>query len=345
MTTHGGIAVIGAGPAGSIAALAALGEGSAVTIAEKSAFPRHKVCGEFLSPEVAPLLESLDLGSLFTAARPARITRAVLHFGGREKRFRLPEPAFGLSRCTLDQLLLGEAVRRGARLDIRRSSLGTAIDGAETRPLGADPRCVIAHGRRSEHGASQRRGQRLFGFKAHYRDPSGGTPDDTVALYFCDGGYIGVSPVECGAINVCGLAPEAALRACEFRPEALFPEALCARLSGLERSFDWLQTGPLEFHAEFNSRPDAYLAGDALGFVDPFTGTGILAAMLTGRFAGQAASRRLSFDQHYAECRRILRRQYRVASALRSLLGAGLSERVARWIPGRMLYHFTRPTL
>ena len=90
-------------------------------------------------------------------------------------------------------------------------------------------------------------------------------------------------------------------------------------------------------------RAGVYLAGDALGFVDPFTGSGILAALLTGRLAGEAASRGLAFEDYYAQCRRMLRRQYRVASALRGMLGSGLTANLARWIPGSLLYRLTRP--
>jgi hypothetical protein len=58
------VRIIGGGPAGSAAALAALSETNSVHIVEKSSFPRHKVCGEFLSPEIAALLESHGIDTL-----------------------------------------------------------------------------------------------------------------------------------------------------------------------------------------------------------------------------------------------------------------------------------------
>jgi flavin-dependent dehydrogenase len=325
------VEVIGGGPAGSAAALAALAEGSAVRLYEKARFPRHKVCGEFLSPEIEPLLDALGLLSQFRAAGPVRITRAVLHLRGREKHFRLPEPAFSLSRAALDGLLLGEALRRGAQLSHERRKPAA----------GAGAALVVAHGR----AAPRRPGSRLFGFKAHFAAPDPRAFEEAVELYFFAGGYAGLSPVEHGTVNVCGLAPEESLRGAGFRPEGLLPAALLARLAALERRFDWLLTGPLVFRNEFQSRADAYLAGDALGFVDPFTGSGILAALATGRPAGQAASRGLAFEEHHAQCRRTLRRQYRVASALRGMLGSGFTESLARWIPGRILYRLTRPRI
>ena len=321
----GSISVIGGGPAGSVAALAGLAEGAGVTIYEKSRFPRHKVCGEFLSSEIISILEQLGLLPAFLAARPARLTRVVLHFDGTEKRFRLPEPAYSLSRSALDQLLLTEAVRRGAELVTRMVKLRTLPEG----PI------IVAHGRQ----APSRQGDRLFAFKAHFRGPA----EEAVEMFFFRGCYVGMSPVEEGAVNVCGLAPEALLRECSFQPEALFADRLAKRLGLLERSFDFMITGPLVFRDQFRNHENAYLAGDAMGFVDPFTGSGILAAMLTGRLAGQAASRGVAIERYNAECRRMLGRQYSIASVLRQVLGTGLADSLARWIPAGALYRLTRP--
>jgi menaquinone-9 beta-reductase len=317
--------IIGAGPAGGAAALAALSEGAAVTLYEKSKFPRHKVCGEFLSPEILPLIESLDLGPAFFAARPARLTRAALHSGRHQKHFRFPEPACSLSRFAFDHLLLQESLRRGAAVRM------------QTKQEAAIGPTVIAHGRQ----LPAPKGGRLFGFKAHFRGPV----DDAVEMFFFRGGYAGVSPVEDGSVNVCGLAPEELLRAHDFHPEPLFSEALRARLHSLEQSFDWLMTGPLVFHHKFETQSDVYLAGDAMGFVDPFTGSGILSALLTGKLAGRAAARGTAVADYNAECRRILRRQYGVTSMLRRALGAEFAMNLARWIPGPLLYRLTRPAV
>jgi menaquinone-9 beta-reductase len=195
----------------------------------------------------------------------------------------------------------------------------------------------LAHGRQTP----TRRGERLFGFKAHFRGPV----DDAVEMFFFDGCYVGVSPVEGGAVNVCGLAPESALRAVDFDPVRLFRPSLLDRVGRLDPLFDWMVTGPLVFRDHFRNHGGVYLAGDAMGFVDPFTGSGILAALATGRMAGQAAARGASVADYNAACRRTLRRQYSVASFLRSILGAGLAESLARWVPGRVLYALTRPSL
>lgn len=298
-----------------------------MTLYEKSHLPRHRVCGEFLSPEIGGVIDALGLWPSFSSARPARLARVVLHIGKRRKRFSLPEPAYSLSRYALDDLLLREAVARGADL-----KTAAAKPGCEP----AREPTIVAHGRQT----FTRKGERLFGFKAHFR----GHFDDTVELFFFRSCYVGISSIEGGAVNVCGLAPEELLRQNGFRPEPLFSGELRARLDRLEPIFDWLVTGPLVFRDSFRDQPGLYLAGDAMGFVDPFTGSGIFAALLTGKMAGQAAARSLPLEQHTAMCRRMLARQYSVASTLRGLLGAGLAESLAGLVPGPWLYRLTRPS-
>src|SRR5580704_13204222 len=108
--------VVGGGPAGAMAALAALRGGAAVRIFEKSAFPRHKVCGEFLSPAILTLLRRAGCDEAFLQLRPAVLRQMQLHFGARVIRHRLPEPAYGLSRHQLDLLLLQHAASQGAEV-------------------------------------------------------------------------------------------------------------------------------------------------------------------------------------------------------------------------------------
>jgi flavin-dependent dehydrogenase len=294
---------------------------------EKSRFPRHKVCGEFLSPEIGALLEPLGLWPAFLAARPARITRATFHLRGYKKHFHFSEPAFGMSRACFDEMLLNGAIGRGAIL--RQEAVA-----AKHYPSGP---VVVAHGRHN----SRSKGGRLFGFKAHFA----GTFDEAVEMYFFDGGYVGISPAENGIVNVCGLMPEEILQSCAFRPERLFPDAVRDNLSGMLQSFDWLITGPLLFASNLFGDQNNYLAGDAMGFIDPFTGSGILTAMLTGQLAGEAASLGIAIDSYNSRCRRKIARQRLVATALRKALQSPLVESLGRWLPSSLLYRWTRPVM
>ena len=317
--------ILGGGPAGSSAALAALAAGSSVRILEKSSLPRHKVCGEFLSPAVEPCLRRLRAWDQFQAAGPARIERMALHFSRRELFAPLPEPAWGLSRYVFDALLLGRARELGADID-------------DPSPA---PQLVIATGRRSRPAP---RGKRVFGFKAHFEGP----PGDAVELFFFDGCYTGVSPVESRKTNVCGLGPEDVLRRFDFDYDQLVRRspALAARLRPLTRLTQWLSTGPLDFRQSFDPQTGGvYPTGDAVSFADPFTGSGLLAAVRTGELAGHAAALRKPVTEYLAECRQTLRQPFLTAHVFRKTLDWGWAELMAEWIPAKVLFQLTRPRI
>ena len=315
------LVIRGGGPAGASAALAALRRGAPVTIAERSRFPRHKVCGEFLSPGIAPALDRLGLGGVFHSLRPATIRRMSIRVGSVSKQAPLPEPAFGLSRYALDAWLWREAMKSGA-----------------SHVPQADTAHIVACGRQ----ASTPRGGRLFGFKAHFTGPV----DDAVELYFGGRTYVGVNCVENGITNVCGLAPEEELKRCGFEVDAFVASVpgLERRLEPLHRSWDWIFTGPLRFEQRIdNSGDEVYRCGDALSFVDPFTGSGLLCAVATGILAGEAAALRLPVQRYREQCARLLGTPFRFSSALRWLASTRAAGPLLQLTPATLLFRHTRP--
>lgn len=319
------VTIQGAGPAGSAAALSALSCGAEVDIIEKSRFPRHKVCGEFLSPEIQIVLERLRVFGQFRAEDPARISRMILHFGSKSIASGLPEPGFGLSRYAFDAMVCGAAVRRGAVL--------LNEPRAQTTPD------IVATGRTS----AAPKGNRLFGFKAHFE----GAHDDAVELFFFGDCYVGLNTVERGITNVCGLAPERILRQFDFDIDPLL--ATCAplrdRLAPVTRTMAWMHVGPLVFENQLNSAATSgpYRCGDAISFVDPFTGSGILSGLLTGEIAGRYAAQALPVREYLAECRRKLHKPFVVSSFFRTVARQRWAGHLASAVPGRLLFRWTRP--
>jgi flavin-dependent dehydrogenase len=323
------IRIAGGGPAGGAAAIAALRENAAVHIVERSRAPRHKVCGEFISAEACRVLNGLGLWPEFSLLHPPLIGRCLLHLGRSTKSWNFREPGFGLSRRALDRLVLERAVAQGARLS-RGERYQDALDGGEST--------VLSSGRRGNPA----KGRRLFGFKAHFAGPV----SDAVELFFTRFGYVGVSPVEDDLTNVCGIAPEDELRACQFEiDEFLAGEpALAGRLRPMSRIMPWLTTGPLKLTRGVSSgtcREFQYPAGDALGFIDPFTGSGILNALLTGSLAGRAAARGMPVDAYLRKCAMELDGPFAVSALFRTLWRAGMSH-LALFVPGDWLYRVTR---
>lgn len=301
------IRIAGGGPAGCAAAIAAAREGAEVELFEKARFPHHKVCGEFLSGEAAPILYALGIS--LDPLKPRRIERAELAVGSVTRTIRLDEPAFGISRYALDAYLqsLVPTVRREAAPDVD----------------------IVATGRMPAWPAA-----RLYGFKAHYSGPA----SDSIGLYVFGEGYVGVVSVEGGMTNVCGIAPQDVLRRYhgEFDDLVNSYAPLAERLAPLTRAWKWMGTGPLEF----GEHPGGYRCGDALAFIDPFTGAGMLHALHTGRLAGIAAARGEPAGTYSAQCR-AWRRPLAAAAAVRAVLlrhwGA-----LARVAPFGTLYRMTR---
>src|SRR5437762_5763199 len=93
------VAVVGGGPAGSSAAIHLALQGARVVLLETRAYPHDKLCGEFLSPECAGLLDQLGLTATLRALGPALIETACLSApDGTSWESRLPGPALGLTR-------------------------------------------------------------------------------------------------------------------------------------------------------------------------------------------------------------------------------------------------------
>ncbi len=321
MAESNSVKIVGGGLAGCAAALAGLRHGVHPTIFDPARVARHRVCGEFLSPEVRHSLEWLGVWDAAEAWAPALMYSMKVHFGRRVCADRLPEPAIGLSRLRLDHLLREAAIQGGCGYVAERSS--------------PHPRCILATGRQ----ATPPSGDRIFGFKAHFSGPVG----DAVELYFGDRFYVGVNPVEDGITNVCGLAPESLLRSVNFNFEALFglSPALRERTEPLTQNMAWLTTGPL-LYGRTKQPLDVYAAGDAFSFIDPFTGAGMLNALESGRMAGAAAARAESPAAYRNTLSKRLGRPLFMASVFRKALEAGVGQILAPWIPGRWLFSLTR---
>ncbi len=330
-------AIVGAGPAGCAAALELARSGARIGLLEKGAFPRDKLCGEFLSPEVARTLDHLGCGAQFRAAQPASIERGVVFTpSGVPVEFPLPAPAYGLSRLRFDSLLAEAAQQAGAELIEKAEIAGCAGQTLEAR----DGRrfrarvAVLAAGRHSLlqplSGEAQRRSGAYFAFKAHYEGDCAGR----VELYFFRGGYCGLAPVEGGRVNLCCLVEKSLLAGCS--PEQLLAKVptLRVRLAGLRRIEPFLHTGPVA-PGWRRPPPGLFPAGDAALVVDPFTGDGIGLALEGGRMAArhalgaqrEAAPVDEQVAQYMKELRRRFGRQLHAARLLRAAAAVPWLER------------------
>src|SRR5271168_3152725 len=102
--------VIGGGPAGTSAAITAARGGARVLLLERGRFPRHKVCGEFVSAESLDLLgRLLDSGSKSLLSDAVRIAHARIFLDGHMLRTVADPPAASIARLELDEALWNSA--------------------------------------------------------------------------------------------------------------------------------------------------------------------------------------------------------------------------------------------
>lgn len=314
MTDVADIAVIGAGPAGSAAAIELVRAGASVLLLEKAEFPRHKVCGEFLSPEGAVALLELGAGDLLE--RAARMDAGVVVTpSGSRLEFRFPTPAYGLSRARMDYGLAQQAVRLGAQL-VTRAEVAS-LDPLRCRDgRRFEARVVLlACGRHSLLNPAPSNRRAWYGFKVHLR----GDWPPRLDLHFFPGGYLGVAPIEEGLINACALVEKKLLKQAQ---------ALVERTVHAEQVGDYLFTGPLHpGRQSFCILNSAFCipAGDVAAFTDPFTGDGISLALCSGRLAAEHLLRLLEGSpaekvaaRYTRDLRRLCGRQLSVSRLLRA---------------------------
>ena len=278
--------VAGAGPAGSACAITAARAGAKVLLLEKDRFPRHKVCGEFVSPESLRLLEHLLNGNRFQD-KP-QIYAVTIFSGRRAIGMRIDPAAESIPRFELDAALAESARSSGAevweevsvREVIQKEELFKVVTSAKTLTTRA---VVNATGRWSQLTRKPAAPEKWIGLKAHFREAD---PPDTVDLYFFDGGYCGVQPVAKDAVNACALVRSSTARSLE-EVFALHP-ALAERSQNWEQVFPAVTTSGLYFRKPQTEHNGMLLAGDAAAFIDPFAGDGISLALHSGTLAAES---------------------------------------------------------
>jgi menaquinone-9 beta-reductase len=329
---------IGGGPGGTAAAIISARSGARTLLVERGRFPRHKVCGEFVSPEaLGPLFELLSRQERGLLEEAVRIPRARVFLDDRILEAPIERSARSIARLDLDRALWQSAEQSGVETRqaiTARSIQGTGPFVVHTSRGDFEARAVVdASGRWSSLKLAGRnpgtRQAKWIGIKAHFSEP---LPSESVDLYFFDGGYCGVQPVALQAdgdrrrINVCAMVrADVASRLEEVLK--LHP-TLCRRAERWQQRTEAISVAPLVFAKPEAVGARALLVGDAAGFVDPFVGDGIslalrsgtLAAHCLGPFFEERISLREAADHYRKQYRRQLAPVFGSSAKLRRLL-------------------------
>ncbi|RNC82784.1 MAG: NAD(P)/FAD-dependent oxidoreductase [Phycisphaera sp.] len=297
MTGWKDVVVIGAGPAGSMAAAGLARRGLDVLLVESDRFPRWKVCGCCMSTLGIDTLNSAELGSLLDELDSPSIETTRICHAGREAALASPGMR-AVSRNALDAALANHAsdagadLRDGVRAEIAfagdaHSSARVELRGGETGSIECGA-IVLAAGLRSPSSDAAERGRPRYGWMSHMglgavaeRRPDWLRPGE-LSMFFGTNGYAGCVIDESGRVNWGAAVSPGSVRragspgACIDR---IMQESIgdSMSVSGL----DWRGTPLLSRRVRAQSSR-VYRVGDAAGYVEPITGEGMSWALASG---------------------------------------------------------------
>jgi len=351
--------IIGAGLAGSTAAILLARAGWTVALIEKQAFPRRKVCGECIAASNLPLLDELGIGAAFAAAAGPDLRLVELLHKDRCVRAQLP-PATGqrhlwgraLGRETLDTLLRDQARKAGARvlqpcrvhrIEGEAGAWQCHVQGSNQSELQILSASVVidAHGSwealHVEQGQARkaRSGADLFAFKAHF---SGRTLEPGVLpVLALDGGYGGIVVADKGNTTLaCCIRRDRLDRLRAAAPgqkagavvESWLKQenaGVAAALAAATREGPWLSVGPLAPGIRLSDNDTIFRIGNAAGEAHPIIGEGMSMALQS---AWMLCTLLLAADRQTHWQSRIAReydRQWRRQFTARMRLAAGFA--------------------
>ena len=303
--------IMGGGLAGLSCAILLARQGHRVLVLEKDDYPRHKVCGEYISLESEPFLRSI--GVPVEELGLPRISRLVLTApGGTSFETPLPLGGFGLSRYLLDRQLADSAVAAGVELrvhhlveDFRQTAEGFTVQvrtpegpiEVYTRTLAGSWGKRSAVDLRMNRPFTQEKGRlnSWVGIKYHVRSS---WPADAIGLHNFRNGYCGISRIEAEKHCLCYL-----VRASELKPFrgniGEMESAVLGRnphLRSLLRESERLDGFPVTISQVSFSRKaavegGALMLGDTAGMITPLCGNGMSIALHSGKIAAQLLDR------------------------------------------------------
>jgi geranylgeranyl reductase family protein len=308
------VLVVGAGPAGGMAALELARRGIGVVILDRSPFPREKVCGDGLLEDSRKILEAAGLGAVLQR-RAHRIDR--IRFSAPNGREFLLDGSFAtLSRRELDGLLVEEACRYGAQFveGIRakeplvqgEACVGAkGVDGSGRSLTVAAKVVLLATGANARvldaFGVLEEKRPTAYGMRGYFRVPR--LHDEREMLIAYDRSflpfYVWFFPMGGEVFNVgWGILPDGRGGIPkDKRPASLTRRSpRVARIMAGSRQESPIRAAPIRtgFRGARSCSAGLLVLGEALGLTFPFLGEGISNALISGRFAARVAGRALA---------------------------------------------------
>ncbi|UUW07930.1 NAD(P)/FAD-dependent oxidoreductase [Flavobacterium plurextorum] len=318
METNPDVLIIGGGLAGLTAAIHLSQKKLRVILIEKSSYPRHKVCGEYISNEILPYLQWL--GADVSELNPTSISKFEFTASNAKKASApLPLGGFGVSRYTLDNFLYQKASAQNCTIineTVTNVSFNDDTFTINTSNQTFNTKIVLgAFGKRSNIDQVLTRSfihkkSPWLAVKAHY---SGSLDDDLVALHNFKGGYCGVSKVENNVINICYLADYKTFKQYknidDYQQNVLYKNKhLKAIFENSKILFDKpLTISQISFDKKQAVENHILMIGDTAGLIHPLCGNGMAMAIHSAKIASELILEYFSGQQMSRE---ILEKKY-----------------------------------
>lgn len=300
------VIIVGGGLAGLTASILLSKAGMEVLVMEKNPYPNHKVCGEYVSNEVRPLLEGLGLDVKALEAVDIK-SFSLSTLTGKCIDVKLPLGGFGVSRYALDNALYHLALENGVAFAFETVTDIVFEDDlfSITSDNGHYRASVVlgCYGKRSNldkklHRRFLKQKSPWLGVKCHYRLAD--FPSDKVELHSFYGGYGGLSKTEQGLVNFCYLANYASFK--KYRNIAGFNQNIVSQnrylkqfLENAEPVFEKpLSIAQISFATKTIVENHVLYCGDSAGLIHPLCGNGMAMAIHAGKIVSSCAIRFLA---------------------------------------------------
>jgi len=313
------VIIIGGGLAGLCNAIHLSKLGKKVLLIEKNEYPKHKVCGEYISNEVLPYLDFLEVNPFDSGA--VRINNFQLSTTKSNIiSAKLPLGGFGISRYTLDLALAEKAKENGVMilqdtvLDVTFLKNFFQVE-TKQNSIFTSKIAIGAFGKRSLLDVKMGRNfiqkkSPYLGVKIHVK---GDFKEDLVALHNFKGGYCGVSKVENNAINLCYITNYATFK--QYKNIEDFQEQVVFKNNYLKEIFHSsealfekpLSISQISFETKKPVENHILMCGDSAGMIHPLCGNGMSMAIQSAQLASKLI---LNYFNGKIETRKELEKQY-----------------------------------
>ena len=291
------VAIIGGGLAGLTSALHLSKCNKQVLLIEKNEYPKHKVCGEYISNEVLPYLNSLGIDPVKEGAK--EIDQLELStVKSKTIRGELPLGGFGMSRYFLDELLAKKALENNVVIHqdtVEKISFEDHhfLIYTKKNQMYTGRVVIGAFGKRSNLDVQMNRKfiQRKSPYLAVKTHVKGVFPDNLVALHNFKGGYCGVSKVETNAINVCYIVNFSSFKKYknieDFQKQVIFKnDHLRKIVTQASPIFEKpLTISQISFKTKKPVEDHILMCGDTAGMIHPLCGNGMGMAIRSAQIA------------------------------------------------------------